>query len=136
MTESVSFSHRSPHTADACWGVLRAFTEIDWLIGPGNYTVGEQDGRPARIMNTEPPVVEYLLGSNDDRRELRYGILKCPFVPVDNYEAAMSVQPDSEGCLVTLSSTFNLAEVPLAQVQEMLTSGYRLLVTRMDESLA
>ncbi len=135
MADSVSHSHKSPHPADSFWKVLGAFTEIDWLVGPGNYSVGEHEGRPARILKMDTPVVEFLLGCNDDRRELRYGVLKNPFVPVDNYRATVTVKPDAEGCLVEFSATFDLDEVPLAQVREMLNSGYGMIASQIDGSL-
>lgn len=135
MADSVSHSHKSPHPADSFWKVLGAFTEIDWLVGPGNYSVGEHEGCPARILKMDTPVVEFLLGCNDDRRELRYGVLKNPFVPVDNYRATVTVKPDAEGCLVEFSATFDLDEVPLAQVREMLNSGYGMIASQIDGSL-
>ena len=136
MTASVTHSHSSPHSADAFWKVLGAFTEIDWLVGPGNYSVGEHEGHPARILNMTTPVVEFLLGCDDDRRELRYGVVKNPFVPVDNYQATTTVVPEGEGCRVTFTATFDLDETPLAQVEEMLSAGYRLLAGQVDSSLA
>ena len=135
MTASVTHSHSSPHSADAFWKVLGAFTEIDWLVGPGNYSVGEHEGRPARILSMETPVVEFLLGCDEASRELRYGVVKNPFVPVDNYRATVTVEPDGDRCLVTFSSTFELDEVALAQVNEMLTAGYRMIADRIDASL-
>ena len=135
MADSVSFSHKSPHSADAFWQVLGDFTEIDWLVGPGNYSVGEHEGHPARILKMNTPVVEFLLGCDNERRELRYGVLKNPFVPVDNYRATVTVQPDAEGCLVEFGATFDLDEVPLAQVSEMLNSGYGIIASQIDRSL-
>ena len=135
MADSLSFSHKSPHPADAFWRVLGAFTEIDWLVGPGNYSVSEHEGRPARILKMDTPVIEFLLGCDEARRELRYGVLKNPFVPVDNYRATVTVQPDAQGCLVEFSATFDLDEVPLAQVTEMLNSGYGMIASRIDGSL-
>ena len=134
MADSVSFSHGSPHSADAFWQVLGAFTQIDWLVGPGNYRVGEHEGHQARVLSMETPIVEFLLGCDDDRRELRYGVLKNPFVPVDNYRARVTVAPDGDGCLVRFSSTFDLDEVPLEQVNQMLTAAYRMMANQIDRS--
>ena len=135
MADSVSYSHRSPHPAEAFWRILGAFTEIDWLVGPGNYSVGEHEGHTARILKMETPVVEFLLGRDDHRRELRYGVLKNPFVPVDNYRATVTVKPGAEGCLVEFAATFDLDEVPLAQVTEMLNSGYGMIASQIDGRL-
>ena len=135
MADSVSYSHKSPHPANAFWRVLGAFTEIDWLVGPGNYSVGEHRGHPARILKMDTPVVEFLLGRDEERRELRYGVLKNPFVPVDNYRATVTVTPDAGGCLVAFRATFDLDEVPLAQVSEMLNSGYGMIAGQIDASL-
>lgn len=135
MADSLSFSHRSPHPAAAFWQILGAFTEIDWLVGPGNYLVGEHEGHQARILSMETPIVEFLLGCDDDSRELRYGVLKNPFVPVDNYQATVTVAPDGDGCLVNFSSTFDLDEVPLEQVNQMLTAAYRMMANQIDRNL-
>lgn len=135
MTASVTYSHTSPHPAEAVWQVLGAFTEIDWLVGPGNYSVGEHEGHPARILSMATPIVEFLLGCDDAGRELRYGIVKNPIVPVDNYRATVSVSPDGDGSLVTFTATFDLDEVPLAQVDEMLTAGYQVIAYRIDSTL-
>ncbi len=135
MTESVCFSHCSPHSADAFWRVLGAFTEIDWLVGPGNYRVGEHAGHQARILAMETPIVEFLLGCDHGRRELRYGVVRNPFVPVDNYRATVTVAPDGDGCRVTFSSTFDLDAVPLGQVSQMLTAAYRMMANQIDQSI-
>ena len=135
MANAVSHSHSSPHSAEAFWAVLRAFTEIDWLVGAGNYKVGEHDGHPARILGMDVPIVEFLLGSEDERRELRYGVLKNPFVPVDNYRATVTVVPTDEGCLVRFSATFELDEVPFDQVKQMLTAAYQMMGSRIDGEL-
>ena len=135
MADSVSFSHSSPHPAAAFWQVLGAFTEIDWLVGPGNYRVGEHEGHPARILSMETLIVEFLLGCDDDSRELRYGVLKNPFVPVDNYQATVTVAPDGDGCLVSFSSTFDLDAVPLEQANQMLTGAYRMMADQIDRNI-
>ena len=135
MADSVSFAYRSPHPADAFWQVLGAFTEIDWLVGAGNYQVGEHEGRQARILSMETPIVEFLLGRDDNSRELRYGVLKNPFVPVDNYRAIVTVAPDGDGCLVNFSSTFDLDDVPLEQVNPMLTAAYRMMADQIDRNV-
>ena len=135
MAESVTFSHKSPHPADAFWQVLGAFTEIDWLVGPGNYRVGEHEGRQARILSMETPIVEFLLGCDAVSRELRYGVLKNPFVPVDNYQATVTVAPVGDGCLISFSSTFDLDAVPLEQVNQMLTAAYRMMAGQIDRIL-
>ena len=135
MANAVSHSHSSPHPADAFWAVLGAFTEIDWLVGAGNYRVGEHEGHPARVLGMDTPVVEFLLGGDDERRELRYGVVKNPFVPVDNYQATVTVEPNEEGCLVHFSATFDLDEVPLEQVKTMLTAAYQMMGSRIDAEL-
>ena len=136
MANSVSHSHRSPHSADAFWKILGAFTRIDWLVGAGNYRVGEHEGLAARILGLDAPIVEFLLGCDQERRELRYGVVKNPFVPVDNYRATVTVEPGDGGCLVHFRSTFDLDEVPLAQVSEMLTAAYRMMAGQIDRSLS
>ncbi len=135
MANAVSHSHSSPHPAAAFWQVLRAFTEIDWLVGAGNYQVGEHEGRTARVLNMDTPIVEFLLGCDDERRELRYGVVKNPFVPVDGYQATVTVEPSDGGCLVHFSATFELDEIPLEQVREMLTAAYRMMAGRIDGEL-
>lgn len=133
---AVSHSHSSPHPADAFWKVLRAFTEIDWLVGAGNYRVEEHEGRTVRVLNMDTPIVEFLFGRDDERRELRYGVVKNSFVPVDNYQATVTVEPSDGGCVVRFSATFDLDEVPLGQVNEMLTAAYRMMASRIDGQLA
>ena len=135
MTDAVSHSHSSPHPADAFWKVLRAFTEIDWLVGAGNYHVVEHDGHTARVLGMDAPIVEYLLGCDDEYRELRYGVVKNAFVPVDNYRATVTVEPADEGCLVHFSAEFDLDEVPIEQVTEMLTAAYQMMAGRIDAEL-
>lgn len=135
MANAVSHSHSSPHSADAFWSVLGAFTEIDWLVGAGNYRVGEYEGRTARILGMDTPIVEFLLGCDDGRRELRYGVVKNPFVPVDNYRATVTVEPSDKGCFVHFSARFDLDEVPFEQVNEMLTAAYRMMASRIDAGL-
>ena len=135
MAESVSFSHRSPHSADAFWRVLGAFTEIDWLVGPGNYQVGEHEGHQARILAMDTPIIEFLLGRDHDRRELRYGVVKNPFVPVDNYRATVTVAPDEDGCRVCFSCTFDLDAAPLEQVSQMLTAAYQMMANQIDQNI-
>ena len=136
MAHSVSHSHSSPHSAAAFWKVLGAFTQIDWLVGAGNYRVGEHEGLVARILGMETPIVEFLLGCDDDSRELRYGVVKNPFVPVDNYRATVTVTPDDDGCLVNFRSTFDLDEVPLEQVSQMLTAAYQMMANQIDQNLS
>ena len=136
MTNQVSHSHSSRHSADAFWAVLGAFTEIDWLVGAGNYRVGEHEGRTARILGMEPPIVEFLLGCDDERRELRYGVVKNPFVPVDDYQATVNVEPCDGGCFVHFSARFDLDEVPFEQVNQMLTAAYQMMASRIDAELA
>ena len=135
MANAVAHSHSSPHPAHAFWEVLRAFTEIDWLVGAGNYRVAEHEGRTARILSMDAPIVEFLLGCDDERRDLRYGVVKNPFVPVNNYQAAVTVEPSSGGCVVRFSATFDLDEVPLGQVNEMLRVAYRMMANRIDGQL-
>ena len=135
MANTVSHSHSSPHPADAFWKVLRAFTEIDWLVGAGNYRVGKHEGRKARILSMDTPIVEFLLGRDDERRELRYGVLKNPFVPVDNYQATVTVEPSGGGCLVHFSATFDLDAAPFDQVNEMLRAAYQMMAGRIDGEL-
>lgn len=135
MAESVSLSHHSPHSADVFWRVLGAFAEIDWLVGAGNYQVGEHEGRQARILAMETPIIEFLLSRDDDRRELRYGVVKNPFVPVDNYRATVTVASDEDGCRVTFSSTFDLDATPLEQVSQMLTAAYRMMANQIDQNI-
>ena len=137
--DSVSYTHESPNSADAFWKVLAAFTEIDWLVGPGNYEVGEHEGREARILKMQMPIVEFLINCGHDKRELSYGVVKNPFVPVDNYQATVTVETASdggEGCVVLFRSTFELDEVPLEQVNQMLTSAYQMMGNQIDQSLA
>lgn len=136
MANAVSHSHSSPHPADAFWKVLRAFTEINWLVGAGNYRVGEHEGRTARILGMDTPIVEFLLGCDDERRELRYGVVKNPFVPVDDYQATVTVEPSDKGCLVRFSARFDLDEVPFEQVNQMLTAAYQMMASRIDAELA
>ena len=135
MANAVSHSHNSPHPADAFWRVLRAFTEIDWLVGAGNYRVGEHEGRTARVLSMDTPIVEFLLGCDDERRELRYGVVKNPFVPVDDYQATVTVEPSDRGCVVRFRATFNLDEAPFEQVEQMLTAAYQLMAGRIDGEL-
>ena len=135
MSNTVSHPHSSPHPADAFWKVLGAFTDIDWLVGAGNYRVGEHEGRTARILGMDTPIIEFLLGCDDERRELRYGVVKNPFVPVDNYQATVTVEPSGEGCLVTFSAKFDLDEAPLEQVNQMLTAAYQMMAGRIDAEL-
>ena len=135
MANEVSHSHSSPHSADAFWKVLRAFTEIDWLVGAGNYQVVEHDGHTARVLGMDAPIVEYLLGCDDEYRELRYGVVKNPFVPVDNYRATVTVEPSENGCLVHFNGTFDLDEVPFDQVDQMLTAAYQMMASRIDSEL-
>ena len=135
MANAVSHSHSSPHPADAFWKVLRAFTEIDWLVGAGNYRVVEHDGHTARVLGMDTPIVEYLLGCDDEYRELRYGVVKNAFVPVDNYRATVTVEPTDEGCLVHFSAEFDLDEVPIEQVAGMLTAAYQMMASRIDGAL-
>ena len=135
MANAVSHSHNSPHPVAAFWQVLRAFTEIDWLVGAGNYRVGEHEGRTARVLSMDTPIVEFLLGCDDERRELRYGVVKNPFVPVDSYQATVTVEPSGGGCVVRFSATFDLDEVPLDQVNAMLTAAYRMMASRIDGEL-
>ena len=135
MTNHVSHSHSSRHSADAFWAVLGAFTEIDWLVGAGNYRVGEHEGRPARILGMDVPIVEFLLGCDDERRELRYGVVKNPFVPADNYEATVTVEPSDKGCLVHFNARFDLDEVPFEQVKQMLTAAYQMMASRIEGEL-
>lgn len=136
MTNHVSHSHSSQHSADAFWAVLGAFTEIDWLVGAGNYRVGEHEGRTARILGMDTPIVEFLLGCDDERRELRYGVVKNPFVPVDNYQATVTVEPSDQGCFVHFSARFDLDQVPFEQVNEMLTAAYQMMASGIDAELA
>ena len=136
MTNAASHSHSSQHSPDAFWAVLGAFTEIDWLVGAGNYRVGEHEGRTARILGMDIPIVEFLLGCDDERRELRYGVVKNPFVPVDNYQATVTVAPSDKGCLVHFSAKFDLDEVPFEQVNEMLTAAYQMMASRIDAELS
>ena len=132
---TVSHSHRSPHPADAFWKILRAFTEIDWLVGAGNYRVAQHEGRTARVLSMDTPIVEFLLGCDDERRELRYGVVKNPFVPVDNYRATVSVKPGDGGCAIHFGATFDLDEVPFDQVSGMLTAAYQMMAARIDLEL-
>ena len=135
MTNHVSHSHSSRHSADAFWAVLGAFTEIDWLVGAGNYRVGEHEGCTARVLSMDTPIVEFLLGCDDERRELRYGVVKNPFVPVDDYQATVTVEPCDGGCLVHFSATFDLDQAPFGQVSEMLTAAYQMMASRIDGEL-
>ena len=135
MTNAVSHSHSSPHPAASFWKILRAFTEIDWLVGAGNYRVADHKGRTARILSMAEPIVEFLLGCDDERRELRYGVVKNPFVPVDNYQATVTVEPCDGGCLVHFSARFDLDEVPFEQVNQMLTAAYQMMASRIDGEL-
>ena len=135
MANTVFHSHSSPHPAEAFWKVLRAFTEIDWLVGAGNYRVGEHEGRTARILSMDVPIVEFLLGCDDGRRELRYGVVKNPFVPVDNYQATVAVEAGDKGCLVHFSARFDLDKAPFDQVNQMLTAAYQMMAGRIDGKL-
>ena len=134
--ETLTYVHTSPHDAEEFWRILGAFFEIDWLVGAGNYTVGEHDGHPARILTMQTPVVEYLLAADDGRKELRYGVLKNPFVPVDGYEATVNVEALPVGCSVTFQATFELDEEPLERVGEMLSGAYRMMAGQIDNLLA
>ena len=134
--EKLTYVHRSRHDAEEFWRILGAFFEIDWLVGAGNYTVGEHDGRPARILSMQTPVVEYLLGVDDEMKELRYGVLKNAFVPVDGYEASVSVEALPVGCSVTFNATFELDEEPLERVREMLSGAYQMMASQIDNLLA
>ena len=137
--DSVSYTHESPNSTEAFWKVLAAFTEIDWLVGPGNYEVGEHEGREARILKMQMPIVEFLISRDDDECVLSYGVMKNPFVPVDNYQATVTVEPaydGGEGCVVHFRSTFDLDEVPLEQVNQMLTAAYQMMGNQIDQSLA
>ncbi|MEE2784064.1 MAG: SRPBCC family protein [Pseudomonadota bacterium] len=134
--ETVTYVHTSLHDAEEFWRILGAFFEIDWLVGPGNYTVGEHDGHPARILTMQTPVVEYLLAADEEGKELRYGVLKNPFVPVDGYEATVNVEALPAGCSVTFHATFELDEEPLEKVVEMLSGAYRMMAGQIDNLLA
>ena len=135
MSHSVSFEHKSAHSAEAVWGVLGDFTQIDWMVGAGNYSIGEHDGHEARILKMATPVVEYLLARDDRERELRYGVVQNPFVPVNNYRARVRVTAAAQGCCVSFRSEFDLDEVPLDQVQQMLTGAYQMMANQVDTKL-
>ena len=135
MSDSVSFEHDSAHSADAVWGVLGKFTQIDWMVGEGNYSTAEHDGREARVLKMATPIVEYLIACDDDKRKLSYGVVKNAFVPVDNYTATVRVTALTAGCRVSFQAEFDLDEVPLDQVRQMLTGAYQMMANQIDAKL-
>ena len=110
-------------------------TQADWLVGPGNYSVGEHEGYAARLIGTDSPIVEFLLEQNDDEHHIRYGVIKNAFVPVDNYRAQVTVTAADDGCTITFESTFELDEVPYEQVNQMLSAAYQMMGGQIDAYL-
>ena len=134
----VEYQHHSAHGQAQLWGLLSSFLELDWMPGLLRVVEDKHEGYTARLlyMGDQEPIVEYLLERDEPGCRFRYGVLKNPFVPVDDYVAEVSIKPEGEGSLVTFNSQFTLGDADEAEVRMMLTGAYKMMAEAADEHLA
>ncbi len=134
---STSFSCWIDHDTQVVWGLLRAFTEIPWMLGLEEVTVGSHEGQVARLLHMPgiDPITEYLLDLNEANQTLQYGVVKNPFVPVDGYQATIRARESNGGTQLTFDSTYELDGQSDEDVSQMLQGFYQMMATSLDTYL-
>ena len=125
------------HDAQAVWRLLSAFTEIPWMMGMEEVTVGQHQGHVARFLHMSgiDPITEYLLNTDEENQRLQYGVVKNPFVPVDDYQATIAVSDTEGGSQLTFNSTYQLDGQSEEELSQMLQGFYQMMATSMDTYL-
>ena len=125
------------HDAKVVWHLLREFTDIPWMMGVQEVTTGIHEGKVARLLHMPgiEPITEYLISLDDEQQSLQYGVVKNPFVPVDGYQATISVNSEAGKAQVMFSSSYDLGDQSAEDVSQMLQGFYQMMATSIDNYL-
>lgn len=109
-THIVSIPLAAP--ASGVWAVLADFGDLSWIPPVQDVEVtGDGPGMTRRITGTGPePVLERLIEIDEESRTLRYSIDENNPIPVTRYEAVNSVAEAEDGCTVTWTADYDIAE--------------------------
>jgi hypothetical protein len=134
---NASYTCRIDHDNQAVWRLLSAFTEIPWMMGMEEVTVGEHHGHVARFLHMPgiEPITEYLLNIDESNQSLQYSVVKNPFVPVDDYQATIAVSANEGGTLLSFDATYRLDGQSEEEISQMLQGFYQMMATSMDTYL-
>ena len=135
----VLVSKNSDSDADLVYGLLADFGNTSWMKGVAKTEVDGDGVGMVRNIYTTPdasPVREKLLARDDLARKVSYTITEGNPLPVDNYNASVSVSEYGTGCRIEWTGSFEAKGVDDATAKTTVEGIYGVLLDWVIEGAA
>jgi hypothetical protein len=118
-------------SADKVYAAVADFGSVDWMNGVTKVVVeGDGPGMVRNIYFSEeaPPVKEQMTFRDDDSKQIGYLISEGNPLPVDQYNATVTVVPTDSGCRVEWAGSFEAKGTDDATARTSVEGMYGVLI--------